>query len=103
MERVAAVTRAAADRWGDRVVIGHTDLGGNLDILASLRDTQQLLLDLYDAPDEVDRLARQITPLWLRYYDEFHRLVAATNRGTSCWARCGRRARATCCRAISPT
>jgi 5-methyltetrahydrofolate--homocysteine methyltransferase len=85
-ERVAAVTRAAAERWGDRVVIGHTDLGGNLDILAALRDTQQLLLDLYDAPDEVDRLVRQITPLWFRYYDEFHRLVAATNRGTSCWS-----------------
>jgi 5-methyltetrahydrofolate--homocysteine methyltransferase len=85
-ERVASVTRAAVDRWGDRVVIGHTDLGGNLDILASLRGAQELLLDLHDAPDEVDRLARQITPLWLRYYGEFHRLVAATNRGAACWS-----------------
>lgn len=93
-QRVQAVTRAAVARWGSRVVIGHTDLGGNLDILASLRGTQQLLLDLYDAPDEVDRLARQITPIWLRYYDEFYRLVQATNPGpergrrggTSCWS-----------------
>ena len=44
-ERVASVTRAAVDRWGDRVVIGHTDLGGNLDILASLRGAQELLLE----------------------------------------------------------
>ena len=84
--RVDEFTRAALERWGSQLAVGLTDLGGNLDILASLRDTQQFLLDLYDAPDEVDRLARQITPLWLRYYDEFHRLVAATNRGTSCWS-----------------
>lgn len=85
-QRVAAVTRAAVERWGDRMVIGHTDLGGNLDILASLRGAQPLLLDLYDAPDEVARLAGEITPLWLRYYAEFHRLVAATNRGTAGWS-----------------
>ena len=85
-QRVEAITRAGVARWGNRVVVGHTDLGGNLDILASLRGTQQLLLDLYDAPDEVERLGGQITPLWQRYYDEFHRLVAATNRGTASWA-----------------
>jgi 5-methyltetrahydrofolate--homocysteine methyltransferase len=87
-QRVEAVTRAAVARWGGRVVVGHTDLGGNLDILASLRGTQQLLLDLYDAPDEVERLLGQITPLWLRYYDEFYSLIAAAKRGTACWAPC---------------
>ncbi len=85
-QRVEAITRAGTARWGNRVVVGHTDLGGNLDILASLRGTQQLLLDLYDAPDDVERLLGQITPLWLRYYDEFRRLVTATNRGTAGWS-----------------
>jgi hypothetical protein len=85
-QRVEAVTRAAVARWSDRVVVGHTDLGGNLDILASLRGTQQLLLDLYDAPDEVERLLGQITLLWLRYYDAFRRLVAASNRCTAGWS-----------------
>jgi hypothetical protein len=85
-QRVEAITRAGVARWGNLVVVGHTDLGGNLDILASLRGTQQLLLDLYDASDDVERLLGQITPLWLRYYDEFRRLVAATNRGTAGWS-----------------
>ncbi len=84
--RVEAVTRAAAAAWGNRVVIGETDLGGNLDILASLRGTQQLLLDLYDAPDEVERLVAAITPIWLQYYDAYYSLIAPTNRGASCWA-----------------
>lgn len=83
--RVEAVTRAAVGRWGRKVLLGHIDLGGNLDVLASLRGCQPLLIDLYDAFDDVERLAGQITRLWLRFYDAFQQLVAATNHGTACW------------------
>jgi len=38
-QRVQALTCAAVDRWGDSVAVGQTDLGGNLDILASLLGT----------------------------------------------------------------
>jgi len=85
-QRVVALTQAAVERWGGCVSIGHTDLGGNLDILASLRTTQQLLLDLYDAPDEVARLAGEITRLWLRYYDELDDIIQKADRGTTPWA-----------------
>jgi hypothetical protein len=85
-QRVVALTQAAVERWGGCVSIGHTDLGGNLDILASLRTTQQLLLDLYDAPDEVARLAGEITQLWLRYYDDLDDVIQKAGRGTTPWA-----------------
>ena len=103
-QRVEAITRAGVARWGSRVVVGHTDLGGNLDILASLRGTQQLLLDLYDAPDEVERLGGQITPLMAALLRRVPPAggsppIAARRVGR----RSGRRAEATCCRAISPT
>ncbi len=84
-QRVQALTRAAVERWGRRVIVGLTDLGGNLDILASFRTSQQLLLDLYDAPDEVARLTREITRAWLRYYDELAAIVQPVC-GTSPWA-----------------
>jgi len=84
--RVQELARAAIERWGNQVAVGLTDLGGNLDILASLHTTQQLLYDLYDAPDEVARLSAEITHLWLRYYDELQTLIQAAGRGTSCWA-----------------
>jgi hypothetical protein len=67
------------------VLVGITDIGGNLDILASLRGSQKLLLDLIDTPDEVDRLTREITSLWLRYYNELYALTASTGRGNACW------------------
>ncbi len=51
-----SVTRAAVERWGEQLSIGFTDLGGNLDVLAHLQGTQQLLVDLIDCPEEVDRL-----------------------------------------------
>jgi 5-methyltetrahydrofolate--homocysteine methyltransferase len=84
--RIQELTRRAVERWGNQVTVSHTDLGGNLDILASLRTTQQLLLDLYDAPDEVERLVGEITRLWIRYYDELYAIIQKANRGTTPWA-----------------
>ncbi|HEY53153.1 MAG TPA: hypothetical protein G4N94_06815 [Caldilineae bacterium] len=86
LRRVYELTQAAVERWGDRVSVAHTDLGGNLDILASLRTTEQLLFDLYDDPDEVERLAGEITRLWIRYYDEFHDIIHSAGRGITAWS-----------------
>lgn len=84
--RVLDLTRLAVERWGNQVCVGHTDLGGNLDILASFRTTERLLFDLYDAPEEVERLAGEITRLWLRYYDELDAIIQPAGRGTTSWA-----------------
>jgi hypothetical protein len=85
-QRVYGLTKLAVERWGDRVAVAHTDLGGNLDILASFRGSQQLVLELYDAPEEVDRLIHQITSLWLHYYDELDAIIQKSGRGTTPWA-----------------
>ena len=84
-QRVLNLTRAAVERWGNRVSVAHTDLGGILDILASFRTATQLLYDLYDIPDEVTRLTGEIRVLWLRYYDELHCIIKKTGRGTTNW------------------
>jgi len=84
--RVQNVTRAAVTRWGRDVAVAHTDIGGNLDILASFRPVQNLLTDLLDAPHQVDRLVREITDLWLRYYRELDALIRPACRGTTPWA-----------------
>jgi hypothetical protein len=85
-KRIRSLTRSAVERWGSRVSIAHTDLGGNLDILASLRTTEQLLFDVSDAPDEVERIVREITGLWIRYYDELDAVIRGGGRGTTPWA-----------------
>jgi hypothetical protein len=83
--RVVEFTQAAVDIWGDELAVGFTDLGGNLDILASLRTSQQLLTDLVDAPAEVDRLVGETTRTWLAYYDRLFELSSVPGRGITCW------------------
>jgi hypothetical protein len=85
-KRVKALTSAGVERWHGQVAISHADLGGNLDILASFRDSSGLLFDLVDHPQEVDRLVKDITALWLRYYNELDSIIRPACRGTSAWA-----------------
>ena len=85
-QRIADLTAAAVARWGDRVSVAHTDLGGNLDILASLRTTEGILYDLSDSPEAVDRLTSTLTGIWLECYDEMDALIRPTCPGSSAWA-----------------
>ena len=84
-KRVRKFTTALVERYRGRLAVSHTDLGGNLDILASLRGTDRLLLDLVDHPGAVKRMVGRVTALWLRYYDELEALIRPLCRGTSCW------------------
>jgi hypothetical protein len=84
-KRVKDFTQEIARRWQGQLAVGHTDLGGNLDVLASFRTTEKLLFDVVDRPEQVDRLVRRITELWLRYYDELDAIIRPTCRGTTCW------------------
>lgn len=84
--RTLDLAEGAVKRWGDRVNIAHTDIGGVLDILASFRTTNALLTDLYNYPDEVLRCGRELSALWARYYHEFAALASRTVRGSSSWA-----------------
>jgi hypothetical protein len=83
--RVLEMTRRAVERWGKQVLVGTTDIGGNLDILASLRGSKKLLFDLSDDPEQVERLTGEITSLWLRYYEELYPITSSNQRGNACW------------------
>lgn len=85
-QRVRELTERAVERWGNQVQVSHTDLGENFDILTGLRDSQQVLVDLYDAPDEVARLINELHRLWIRYYEELYTIIRRAGRGTSPWA-----------------
>jgi 5-methyltetrahydrofolate--homocysteine methyltransferase len=84
--RIQDVTAACLRHLARRAQVGFTDIGGNLDIAASLRDTMNLLIDCMDDPEGVDELCSRITPLWLRYYREQVALIAPAGRGSSAWA-----------------
>jgi hypothetical protein len=85
LERVIQISKAAIERFEGMAQVGMTDLGGTLDILASLRPAEELLIDLYDNPEEVERLVWEIHPLWFKYYDLINDALKG-NPGYSAWA-----------------
>ena len=53
-----------------------TDLGGNLDIVASFRSSQNLLLDLYDMPELVTEKVWQAHQVWWCYFKELNQIIS---------------------------
>lgn len=84
-ERVKAISRAGIERWDGLVQVCMTDLGGNLDILATFRPSEELLFDLYDEPEDVKRVTWEAHELWWRYFDELNALLQPINPGYSAW------------------
>ena len=56
---------ALQDRYGDRYPVGQPILRGTSDMLAALRGSQQMIFDLYDHPEEFQRLARACTEFFI--------------------------------------
>jgi len=85
-QRVQKLTTLATRRWHGKAMVGLTDLGGNLDILASLRGSEKLLLDLSDSPEEVLALLTEITHLWMQYYEQLFALTNGKKWGSCGWS-----------------
>lgn len=83
--RVHEILDAALMLWQGAVQVGFSDMGGNLDLVAALRGSQQLLLDLYDQPEAVATVAATITNIWQEVYREEARKIRAVCRGTTYW------------------
>lgn len=85
LRRIKDICRAAVERWQGLVQVGMTDLGGVLDILSTFRPGEKLLLDLYDDPESVQRLIREIIELWWRYFAEIDAVLRPANPGYTAW------------------
>jgi len=61
------------------------DLGGTMDIIASLRGTDALLYDLYDNREEVLRCIEIVSDLWEHSYNLIADLLAKYQEGSATW------------------
>lgn len=83
--RVLNTIEAAQEAWRGQVVIGMPDLGGILDVLASFRNAEDLLMDLIDDPDEVLRCVKELQELWFVYYNKINDILRPEAKGYSQW------------------
>jgi len=86
LNRVREICEEAVKRWQGQVLLGMPDLGGVLDILSTFRSADNLLIDLYDEPDEVKRLVWEIYELWHRFYNEISKVLQKASPGFSDWS-----------------
>jgi len=71
-----------------RYVVGITDLHGNYDILAALREPQELCLDLVDCPEVLDQACAKATECFIELFNRSWRKVAAAGFGSTTWCSC---------------
>lgn len=83
---VQQLSRRALEAAAGEFLVGITDIGGDLDILASWRGTERLLMDLVEEPGLVKSCRQAIGRLWMKCFEEQNRLLAAGGQtGFSAW------------------
>lgn len=83
------LTRRSLEAAGGDYLISLTDLGGDLDILDSLRGTGNLLADLVEEPELVGACRERITEVWMKFFELDYRMFEqAGQNGHTCWMPC---------------
>jgi hypothetical protein len=83
---VLEMTRLALDVGRGRFLVGLTDLHPGGDLAASLRDPQQLCLDLLEEPERVHQLMEQLRPVFFQFYALQRQLLLDAGQGlTTSW------------------
>jgi len=62
-----------------------SDIGGVLDVICSLRGTENMLYDLFDYPDEVKEMTKTVTSLWFKAFDAEVERVREANQPYNSW------------------
>ncbi len=68
-------TRFFKDNEQGRYRTGIPDITEHIDVLACLFDSQQLLLEIMDNPEDIHRLIKQVQQAWFKVYDFHYNIV----------------------------
>lgn len=79
------LTQLLSERGHNSFYTSLADLGGTLDIIASLRGSQELLYDLYDYPVQVLSLIGRIGPMWKESYRRLTDIIFRYYDGMTSW------------------
>jgi len=70
-----ATLEACAELGRGKYVVGCPDLIENVDILASLRETQTLLMDMVERPEWVEQKVAEINEVWFEAYRRIYEII----------------------------
>ena len=84
--RLKKIMEKSVERFEGKILLSMPDLSGILDILAVFRPGEKLLLDLYDEPEEVQRLAGEVYDAWINIYRKFAAFLNMDEFGYTDWS-----------------
>nr|MBC7243868.1 hypothetical protein [Chloroflexota bacterium] len=79
------LTRLSCAFFAGKALTGITDLGGCTDVLASLRTTEALLLDMVGRPEQVQQAVIELAHIWVHCYNELYAMVEENDQGSIQW------------------
>jgi len=77
-------TRALCDASDGRFTISVTDIGGQMDVLFSLRG-EDILTDMMEYPDEVKKTEKQLNDEWIKYFNTITKIIEPAGCGYGSW------------------
>lgn len=84
-QAIERMTDYAIELCEGRYIVGITDLHGNYDILAALRDPMKLCEDLVDCPELVQRVGRHVSQAFVEAFNRLYAKVAGAGFGCTTW------------------
>ena len=85
-KRILDISLACTQRFKGSIALSMPDLGGILDILSTFRPSELLLYDLYDEPDEVLRLVKELEVVWHHIHKELCLAMECDKYGYTDWS-----------------
>lgn len=85
-QRLKQLMLKSVERFEGRILLSMPDLSGILDILAVFRPGELLPMDLYDEPEEVQRLCRELYEAWMKIYWRFAEYLNMKEFGYTDWS-----------------
>jgi hypothetical protein len=76
--------RACVEMGRGKYLTGCPDLVENVDVLASLRDAQLLLMDMIERPEWVEEKIGEINQVWFEVYDRVYDIIKRED-GSACF------------------
>lgn len=87
MQRSLELTKAVQEYFDGQMAVGFPDFGGVYDIVSSIRDANDLLLELHEDEEGVMNAAWNIHEQFKKIYREFENVIDISKiPGFTCWA-----------------
>ena len=74
--------RLARERGRGKYLVAYPDLIENLDVYASLRGTNDMLLDVFDRPQFIHRKQREILKMFCTYFEKSYDIIKEDDGGS---------------------